>query len=64
MQDIVIDMECPNCNRKLKVKMKEMYPGNHKRCVCGCRIDFKGADGRKTQRSFDELQKAIRRLGR
>lgn len=64
MKDIENEIKCPNCGRRLRIKVKEMIPGTSKRCACGCQIKFTGDDGRKVQRALDDLERALRRLGR
>jgi transcription elongation factor Elf1 len=64
MQDLETDIECPNCKRKIKIKVKEMVPGHTKNCPsCGLVIRFSGDDGRKVQRAMDDLQRTLKRLG-
>jgi transcription elongation factor Elf1 len=64
MQDLETDFECPNCKRKITIKVKEMVPGQTKNCPsCGLVIRFSGDDGRKVQRALDDLQKTLKRLG-
>jgi hypothetical protein len=56
---------CPNCNRKFNFPIAKMRPGTSTKCPsCGAVIDFKGDDGAKVQRAFDDLEKTIRNLGR
>ena len=64
MQDLLVDMNCPNCGRKTKVKVKEMIPGRSKRLNCGCIVEFTGDDGRKVQHSLDELGRELKTLNR
>jgi hypothetical protein len=62
--DLEHDFKCPNCGRTVKIKVREMYPGNSKRCVCGYEIQFSGDDGRKAQRALDDLERSLKRLGK
>lgn len=64
MQDLIADFHCPQCNRKVKIKVKEMIPGTRRRLGCGCTIRFTGDDGRKMQRALDELERKLKRLFR
>lgn len=64
MQDLSVDMNCPNCGRRAKVKVKEMIPGHSKRLNCGCIVEFTGDDGREVQRSLDELGRELEKLNR
>ena len=65
MQDLDTNFECPNCKRKIKIKVKEMVPGLSKNCPsCGLVIRFSGDDGRKVQRALDDIYKTLKRLGR
>jgi transcription elongation factor Elf1 len=64
MKDIDADFECPNCKRKIKIKIKEMVPGRTKNCPsCGLVIRFSGDDGRRAQRALDDFEKNLKRLG-
>jgi hypothetical protein len=62
--DLEFDFECPNCGRTMKIKAKEMYPGNTKTCICGYEIQFDGDDGRKAQRAWDDFERTIKRFGK
>lgn len=62
MTDLIADINCPNCNRKVKIKVKEMVPGRTKRLSCGCVIQFAGDDGRKAQRALDDFERQLKRL--
>lgn len=64
MQDLTAEIECPNCKRKVKLKVKEMIPGHSKRLSCGCTIQFTGDDGRQIQRALDDFQKQLQKLQR
>jgi transcription elongation factor Elf1 len=64
MHDLETDFECPNCKRKIKIKVKEMVPGQKKNCPsCGLVIRFSGDDGRKVQHALDDLHKKLKHLG-
>lgn len=62
MQDLTADISCPTCNRKVKVKVKEMVPGRSKRLSCGCTIQFSGDDGRQVQKALDDFERQLKRL--
>jgi rubredoxin len=65
MADLDFDLECPNCGRKMTVKVKDMYPGNFKVCtVCGFEIPFAGDDGRKAQRALNDFERKLKQLER
>jgi hypothetical protein len=58
MKDLETEISCPSCQRKIKIKVKEMIPGHTKNCPsCNLVIRFSGDDGRKAQRALDDLQK-------
>lgn len=61
--DLDTDFECPNCSRKIKIKIGEMVPERKKRCPsCRAEITFSGDDGRKTQKAMDDLEKSLKNL--
>lgn len=64
MQDLTAEINCPNCNRRVKIKVKEMVPGRTKRLSCGCTIQFTGNDGRQVQRALGDLENQLKRLQR
>jgi hypothetical protein len=64
MKDLTTTIRCPNCNRTLYVKVKEMVPGRTKSCICGFVIRFQGDDGRKVQRELDKLERQLKRMNR
>jgi len=64
MRDLVVEITCPKCSRKLKVKLRSMVPGRSKHCICGCEVRFSGDDGSRIQRELDALARRLRQLGR
>jgi hypothetical protein len=64
MKDLTADITCPNCHHKVKIKVKDMVPGQSKRLSCGCIIQFTGDDGRKMQRAVDDLERKLKKLNR
>lgn len=57
------EIECPNCNQKINIKVKEMVPGRKKVCPhCHSEIKFSGDDGREAQKALDDLEKTIKNL--
>ena len=65
MHDLKAKLTCPNCNRSITIKVREMVPGRAKACPhgCGATLNFTGDDGRKVQHALDDLERTIRRLG-
>lgn len=58
-----VDIECPNCKKKLKTRLDNMRPGQKKRCTqCRSEISFTGDDGRKAQRAIDDFEKSIKKM--
>lgn len=63
MNDLEFHIDCPICNRKLRIKVKEMVPGHSKKCpYCEGTIVFSGDDGRKVQQELDKLSRSIRNI--
>jgi rRNA maturation endonuclease Nob1 len=63
MMDLEFDTACPGCNRKFKIKAKEMAPGKKKTCPqCKSEITFAGDDMRKAQKALDDLEKTMKNL--
>jgi hypothetical protein len=65
MHDMEATATCPNCNRPIPIKVREMVPGTSRSCPhgCGATLTFSGDDGRKAQSALDDLERAFRRLG-
>ena len=58
-----VNVECPNCKRKMKVKVEDMHPGRKKSCPsCSAEINFTGDDGRKAQKAIDDFEKSFKNL--
>ena len=65
MKDLVAEIECPGCHRKVKIKVKEMIPGTSRHCpYCQATFQFKGDDGRRVQRALDDLGRSIKSMSR
>jgi DNA-directed RNA polymerase subunit RPC12/RpoP len=65
MRDLHMDIRCRNCGHKTRIRVKEMIPGRSKRCSgCGTTLQFSGDDGRRVQRSLDDLEPQLKRLSR
>lgn len=64
MKDLATNINCPNCGRKVNVKVNEMIPGRMKRLSCGCTIQFSGDDGREIQRALNKIEKQIKQLNK
>ena len=61
--DMEVPFECPECKATMKLKLREMFPGNSATCACGARINFSGDDMRKAQAALDDLTRQLERLG-
>ncbi len=58
-----VDVECPSCKRKMKVKVQDMRPGKKKNCPsCRAEISFTGDDGRKAQKAIDDFEKSLKKM--
>lgn len=58
-----VDINCANCNRKIKVKLAEMNSGKKKICTgCKTEINFTGNGGRKAQKAMDDFDKTLKKL--
>lgn len=64
MNDLTAKINCPNCGRQIRLKIKEMVPGRSKRLSCGCVVQFTGDDGRQAQKALDDFQKSLKQLNR
>lgn len=63
IMDLDFDLECPNCKKKIKIKVKEMSPGKKRNCPnCKSEILFSGSDGSKIQKEIDNLEKTMKNL--
>lgn len=61
--DMEVPLTCPNCKETIKMKLKELHPGNSVTCACGAKINFTGDDMRKAQAALDNLTRQLERLG-
>lgn len=60
MEKLEFDIECPNCHRTIRVRVEDMRPGKSTKCSsCGTILEFTGDDGRKIQKSLDDLERTI-----
>lgn len=58
-----VDIECPGCKRKLKIKVENMRPGQKMRCLsCNSEIRFSGDNGRKAQRAIDDFEETLKKM--
>lgn len=65
MKELAADIECPNCGRKVTIKVREMIPGRTKNCpYCEAIFRFTGDDGRKVQRALDDLERQLKKVSR
>jgi transcription elongation factor Elf1 len=65
MKNLEVDFNCPNCQHRIRVLIKDVVPGRTKKCPsCQSPIQFTGDDGRKVQRELDKLEKTIKKLNR
>ena len=60
----ILIITCPECKKKMKKKFKQIAPGNEASCQCGFTIKFSGDDLRRTQRSLDDLKRALKNFGK
>ena len=57
VRDLTVEVTCPNCKRRVKIKVKEMVPGRSKSCpYCQAQFQFTGDDGRHVQQVLDDLE--------
>ncbi len=57
------NVECPRCKKMIKVKVEDMRPGKKMNCPrCRTEISFTGDDGRKAQKSIDDLTKSLKKI--
>ncbi len=60
-----IDIECPTCKRKLKLKLNEMTSGKTKKCNgCSTIIEFSGNGARDIQKSMNDFERQMKKLSR
>lgn len=65
IRPLEVEIACPGCRRKFRVKVKDMVPGRSRACPwCSVVVEFTGDDGRKVQRGLDDFEKALKRIGR
>ena len=59
------DIQCPGCGHRIRIKVREMVPGQSKRCpYCTTTFQFSGDAGRQVQRAVDDLERKLERLSR
>ncbi len=60
MEKLEFDIECPNCHITIRQRVEDMRPGKSKKCSsCGMILKFTGDDGRKIQKSLDDLERTV-----
>jgi CDGSH-type Zn-finger protein len=60
-----VNVRCPGCGHRVRIRVREMVPGRSKRCpYCSTTFKFSGDDGRKAQRAVDDLERTLKRLSR
>ena len=58
-----VDIQCPNCGRKLKVALGHMSKGHSCRCHhCATTISFEGDGGRKAEQALKKFERDLKRL--
>lgn len=64
--DLDFDVDCPNCGVKVKVALQDVAKQRTVKCRRGHSIALKddGGGARKTQRSLDDLERALKRFGK
>jgi predicted Zn finger-like uncharacterized protein len=59
--DLKVDLTCPNCKGKFKLKVSQLFPGTSVSCpFCKTVFQFTGDDGREIQEAFGDLEKTIK----
>jgi predicted Zn finger-like uncharacterized protein len=54
-----IELSCPECGRKFKVKLKDVRNRKSVRCTCGTTIKLEGKGLEKLLKSLRELEKGL-----
>jgi DNA-directed RNA polymerase subunit RPC12/RpoP len=64
--DIDLELDCPQCGRRVKATTADLAKQRTVACPSGHRLNLKdeGGGARKVQRSLDDLDKAIKKLGK
>ncbi|MBM9459143.1 hypothetical protein JK386_04455 [Nocardioides sp. zg-536] len=64
--DLKVDINCPECESALTVTMRDVANGRTVRCPRGHAITLvdEGRGARQAQRSMDDLDKALKNLGK
>ena len=55
---------CGSCSRKTKVPLKQATPNKKIKCSCGDEFILSGDDLRKMQKSFDDLNRTLKKFGK
>lgn len=61
-----LEINCPECGNKVSVTLQDVAKGRGVRCRAGhsFKVVDQGGGARKAQKSLDDLDRALRRLGR
>lgn len=64
--DLDFEIDCPNCGATVKVALQDVAKQRTVRCRRSHRITLKddGGGARKAQRSLDDLDRALKGLGK
>lgn len=61
-----LDLDCPECGTAVNATLQDVASGRTVRCRRGhsIKLEDQGGGARKAQKSLNDLDRAIRRLGR
>jgi len=58
-----IEVQCPNCNRKISIPLSEIKPNNKKKCpYCRLEMTFTGDDLSKIEKEIKNFEKNLKKL--
>ena len=61
--DLDLEIQCPNCKRNVKLKMRKLKKGSSHPCP-RCKTEFvvRDDDFRKAQKALDDFEKSLTKL--
>jgi len=63
LRTINLDIICPACNIKKKIKLDDIAKNKNVKCTCGCTIKLNDKN-KKTNKTLKEFDKTIKSLNR
>ncbi len=61
--DLDLEIACPNCDRKVKLKLRKLTKGSSHPCPhCGTRLVIADDEFRKAKKALDDFERGINNI--